>query len=122
METKAHYSIGRVNPINLRPKRMFTYKDIVDIVSSYTGIKFETMCQINRKREIVLARYYTYYFAKEYTKMTLKGIGTIYGLYDHTTVIHGINKIKDLLDVDKKVQRDFNRLSELVRNKYIETL
>lgn len=121
METR-HYSIGRVNPIELRPKRKFTYKHIIDVVSSYTGVSYDTMCQRNRKREVVLARYYTYYFAKEYTKMTLKGIGTIYRNHDHTTVIHGINAIKDFLDVDKKVQRDFSRLSELMKNKYIETL
>ena len=55
-----------------------------------------------RKREIVVARQVSMYLAKEYTNMSLKSIGSHFGGRDHSTVIHAIQSINNLMETDKK--------------------
>jgi len=44
--------------------------------------------------------------AKELTGASLPGIGRAFGGRDHTTVLHGMRRIADLIDVDPRVRAD----------------
>ena len=118
METR-HYSIGRAvipqRPIN----KNITYNDIVGMVSEYTGISHAQMCVRTRQRAIVNSRYYSFYLIHKHTKMTLKGMGSIFGSYDHTTVIHALKQINDLIDVDPKVAKDIDTINKQIIIKYL---
>jgi len=70
----------------------------VEIVTSYS---YDTLTLKKRKRSMVHARQLIFYFLKKYTSYTLKNIGKFFGK-DHTTVIHGIQTINDLLYVEDK--------------------
>lgn len=119
METKAHYSIGRaVIPQRLINKTV-TYNDIVGVVSEYTGISHAQMCVRTRQRTIVNTRYYCYYLIHKHTKMTLQGMGGIFGSYDHVTVMHGIQKVSDLMDVYPKVAKDIDTINKQIIIKYL---
>ena len=55
------------------------------------------------------------YLSKEYTELSYPEIGKYFGGKDHATVIHGVNKIKNLSSTDKKTQRDIeNLMSNLI--------
>ena len=50
------------------------------------------------------------YLCKELTELSYPEIGKYFGGKDHATVIHGVNKIKNLSLSDKKIQRDLENL------------
>ena len=54
-----------------------------------------------RKKEVVQARQVAMYFVKECTTHSLKSIGHHFGGRDHTTVIHSVQLVSDLVDRDK---------------------
>lgn len=74
---------------------------IQKIVSEYFNLPVDKLKDKTRKREIVQARQLSMYFAKMYTKSSLKQIGKHFGGKDHSTVIHSCQTVKDLMDVDE---------------------
>jgi len=75
---------------------------IQKFVAEYFGVAVDLLKDKTRKREIVVARQVSMYFAKEYTNMSLKSIGSHFGGRDHSTVIHAITAVNDLMDTDKR--------------------
>lgn len=86
---------------------------IQKMVSDFFHVGVEDLKDKTRKKEIVIARQVAMYFAKEYTNMSLKSIGFHFGKRDHSTVIHAITAVNDMLDVDRK----FNNAIEELRKK-----
>jgi len=82
-------------------------EQIIEAVSTVTGITHEAMKSHSRKREIVEARFIAMWFIKEETALSLKEIGGCFGGRDHSTAIHAIQTINDLLITDKKLQAKF---------------
>jgi len=52
------------------------------------------------------------YLAKELTTASLPQIGREFGGKHHTTVLHSINKIKQLRELDKDLHRLLNKLQD----------
>jgi len=77
---------------------------IQKVVSDYFGFPPEGITANSRKREIVLARQMSMYFAKKYTKLPYTTIGTHFGNRDHATVLYACRSIENLIDIDKKVK------------------
>jgi len=50
------------------------------------------------------------YFAKHHTSHTLKTIGFHFGGRDHTTVMHSVQTVSDLVDSDKKFRDQVDEL------------
>jgi chromosomal replication initiator protein len=73
-------------------------KLILDIGTSIYPMTWETLGGKFRKKELVLMRQLFCYFCKEWSILpTLTSIGNEINR-DHTTVIHSIQQIKDLID------------------------
>jgi len=71
-------------------------------VSSLKGVDLRGK---SRKKEIAFARQIAMYLSKEMTQYSLKSIGLHFGGRDHTTIIHGVRTIDELIKIkkDKKV-------------------
>ena len=82
------------------PKEI-TVEMIQKIVGESMSIEVKMMKEKTRKREIVQARQAAMYFAKEMTRNSLKSIGAHFGGRDHSTVIHAIQTVEDLMATDK---------------------
>lgn len=107
----AHASLSRVE-LDLELAKQ-TLKNIVHDIETEVGIDYiqKTVAEYFkvdidllkdkiRKKEIVIARQVAMYFAKEYTNHSLKGIGYHFGGRDHSTVIHAVQSVNDMMDVD----------------------
>jgi chromosomal replication initiator protein len=93
--------------------RELSIESIQRIVCEYFQISPEKLKEQIRKREFVQARQIAMYFAKEFTKSSLKTIGLHFGGRDHSTVIHALKTVQDLCCTDK----EFNRYVEELRKK-----
>ncbi|MBG8552629.1 chromosomal replication initiator protein DnaA [Hymenobacter guriensis] len=79
-------------------------------VAEYFGISVDLLKAKTRKKEVVTARQVAMYFAKEHTNHSLKSIGYHFGGRDHSTVIHSVQTVSDLIDSDKQFRSQVQEL------------
>lgn len=83
---------------------------IEEKVSEYFSVSADQLKAKTRKKEIVIARQVAMYFAKEYTDFSLKSIGEYFGGRDHSTVIHAIQAVNDLIETDNRFKTSIQEL------------
>ncbi len=81
--------------VNPDVKREITIQLIVETVAEYYNITLEQMMSKKRTSDIARPRMIAMYLAKNMTDSSLDAIGASLGGRDHSTVIHGVNKIND---------------------------
>ena len=67
-----------------------------------------------RSKDITTARHVAMYLSHKILGATLQEIGKFYGGRDHTSVIHAIRKIKDLLKSDSNLSKDIILVENLL--------
>ena len=77
------------------PIKEITLPMIVDEAERYYGLPRNALLSKNRSRELSLPRQVVMYIAREKRDMSLPDIGKGLGGRDHTTVMHGVGKIKN---------------------------
>lgn len=75
-------------------KRVITPEYIIDVVSEHFDISVEDILSNKRSSRIVFPRQIAMYLCRYMTDTALKSIGKYMGNRDHTTVMHGIEKIE----------------------------
>ena len=90
--------IKRAVKVDNRP---LTIDDIIEKVCAHYNVTQPNVMSRSRKREFVIARQLSMYFAQKYTKMPASRIGQLVGGRDHSTVIHSCNTIDQRMKVDK---------------------
>ncbi|HBY20595.1 MAG TPA: chromosomal replication initiator protein DnaA [Clostridiales bacterium] len=78
--------------ISARPKNI-TIEYIQEIVSEYYNLKVEDLKSKKRNRAIAYPRQIAMFLSRSLTDMSLPKIGESFGGRDHTTVMHGYDKI-----------------------------
>ena len=119
----AHASLNRVE-ISLELAKTVIKNFIKDIetevgidyiqksVSEYYGIHSDELKAKTRKKEIVIARQMAMYFSKEFTNHSLKSIGYHFGGRDHSTVIHAVQTVNDMIETDSSFRNAVNELKK----------
>ncbi|HCC06770.1 MAG TPA: chromosomal replication initiator protein DnaA [Clostridiales bacterium] len=99
--------------ISARPKNI-TIEYIQEIVASYYNLKIEDFKSKKRNRAISYPRQIAMYLSRSLTDMSLPKIGEMFGGRDHTTVMHGYDKIyteiNNSLEIKKIVELLENRI------------
>ena len=54
------------------------------------------------------------YLSKKLTTRSLPEIGRKFGGRDHTTVIHAVKKIEELMEHDSKFDEDVNLITQMI--------
>ncbi len=88
-------------------------------VSEFLHIEMEDLKGKTRKKEIVIARQIAMYLAKEYTTHSLKSIGYYFGGRDHSTVIHAIQAVNDMIDTDSRVKNNIHDIKKKLKLKVV---
>src|SRR3712207_7600303 len=72
--------------------------------AEYFSVTMEELQGANRSRTLVNARQIAMYLCRELTELSLPRIGASFGGKDHTTVMHAVKKITNLMR-DRKSTR-----------------
>lgn len=83
---------------------VITAEYIIEIVADHFSLDKEAILSEKRTKTITLPRQICMYLCDELTNLTLKEIAVKLKRMNHSTVIHGINKIKEDLLVDKELE------------------
>jgi chromosomal replication initiator protein len=84
-------------------------------VADYFKVELEAMKGKIKKREIVIPRQVAMYFCKRYTQLTLALIGENFGGRDHSTVIHALESVEDMMKTDANFKNSVDDLSKKLK-------
>ena len=79
-----------------KPKEI-TPELIIEVVAEHFGVSPEDITSKKRNSEFVQPRQVVMYLCRKLTDTSYVNIGKLLGKKDHTTIIHGVNKIEDEL-------------------------
>jgi chromosomal replication initiator protein len=97
------------------PKRI-KIDDILKIISKHFGVNRTDLLSSRRNRSIVRPRQIGMYLAKNLTSRSLPEIGRRFGNRDHTTVLHAIRKVEQLMADDMSLKEEVDLLKRLLRD------
>ena len=95
---------------HVRPKTMISYNKVIDIVCEFYNLQPSVLSTKIRKREVVHTRQIIMYIFREHLNLSYSFIGKCFGDRDHTTVMHGCEKIQKGLQENSIIQKEFNVL------------
>ncbi len=84
--------------------------NIQRMVAEYYKIKMSDLLSKRRSRSIARPRQVAMALSKELTNHSLPEIGAAFGGRDHTTILHGCRKIKELRESNADIREDYKNL------------
>lgn len=95
-------------------KKVITHESIISIVSEHFSVTPADLAGNKRSKNIVVPRQIAMYLCRELLDTSLKEIGKNLGDRDHTTVMHGIEKIEAELDSNKAIEKQIDILKKKI--------
>ena len=96
--------------------RKITVEEIQRKVAEYYNIRLADMIAAKRVRTIARPRQVAMFLSKQLTSRSLPEIGRRFGGRDHTTIMHGIRKIEELVLIDRQLAEDVELLRRLLQS------
>ncbi len=94
-----------------------TVEQIIAVVSDYYHLDEEILIGRGRSKDVSAARQMAMYLAREETGASLPQIGEALGGRDHTTVMHGWEKIASQIEQDNRVRQEMLSIREIIYKK-----
>ena len=91
-------------------ERRVTIEEIQRKVAEHFNIRLADMIGPKRVRTLARPRQVAMYLSKELTARSLPEIGRRFGGRDHTTILHGVRKIEELMGSDPQLAEDLRLL------------
>ena len=79
---------------------------IQNLVASHFNLNIHELLSPRRSRSLARPRQIAMYLAKQYTTNSLPDIGRKFSNRDHTTVIHAVKKIDELIKKDNEIRQN----------------
>ncbi|AWD21960.1 chromosomal replication initiator protein DnaA [Fuscovulum blasticum] len=95
--------------------RKLTIEEIQRKVAEHYNVRLSDMIGPKRMRTIARPRQVAMYLAKQLTSRSLPEIGRRFGGRDHTTIMHGVRKIEELMAIDSQLADDLQLLKRLLQ-------
>ena len=89
-----------------------TLPQIIEGTAHFYNLSSKDLAGRRRTKEIAMARHVAMYLVRELTETSLSRIGKAFGGRDHTTVLHGYEKIAENMEWDEELRHDLLRLKE----------
>lgn len=102
-----------VNTRSLNKQKHVSIDDIQQIVADKYSIKLSDLKGKSRKKEIVKPRHIAMYLARDILDDSLVTISNAFSR-DHTTVMHGIDKVKDEILIDDNFREEIDKLKKSI--------
>lgn len=97
-------------------ERRVTVDEIQKLVSDHFGLKQADLLSERRTRSVARPRQVAMWLCKQHTTRSYPDIGRRFGGRDHTTVLHAVKKVEELLQADDQIARDVEALTRKLRN------
>lgn len=96
--------------------RRITIEEIQRKVSEHWNIRLTDMSSARRARNVARPRQVAMYLAKQLTSRSLPEIGRKFGNRDHTTVMHAVARVSELMERDAAFAEDVELLRRMLES------
>ena len=96
--------------------RRISIDDIQKQVANHYNIKVSDMHSARRSRAVARPRQVAMYLSKKLTSKSLPEIGRKFGGKDHTTVMHAVKRVEELMAADQEMANDVELLDRILQN------
>lgn len=96
--------------------RRVTIEEIQKKVAEHFQVRISDMHSARRARAVTRPRQVAMYLAKQLTSRSLPEIGRKFGGRDHTTVMHAVKKVEELIGQDPAFAEDVNLLRRMLES------
>jgi chromosomal replication initiator protein len=96
--------------------RKVTIEEIQKKVAEHYSIRLTDMSSARRARAVARPRQVAMYLAKQLTSRSLPEIGRKFGNRDHTTVMHAVSRVTELMERDGTFAEDVELLRRLLES------
>jgi chromosomal replication initiator protein len=93
-------------------RRGLTAKQILEKTADFYDINMEEITGPKRDKEIVLPRQIAMYLIREELHLSYPKIAVEIGKKDHTTVMHGVEKVEREIDSNEQLRQEINLIRE----------
>lgn len=93
-----------------------TIEEIQKRVAEYYGIRLADMHSPRRAQAVARPRQVAMYLSKQLTSKSLPEIGRKFGGRDHTTIMHAVKKIEELMRREKSIHEDIDLLRKTLEH------
>jgi len=83
---------------------------IINTVAEHYGVSPDDITSKRRNSEFVLPRQVVMYLCRQLTEVSYINVGKILGKKDHTTIIHGVNKIADDIKTNEELKNNIETI------------
>ena len=98
---------------------MLTCQNLLSVISFVSGQPENEILGASRARGLVLCRHAYYHIAREKMGLKLAQIGSFFNR-DHTTIIHGLTKVKNMISIDDDITIQFiEQVNNCIKEKYL---
>jgi chromosomal replication initiator protein len=95
-------------------KKKLTPELIIDIIAEHFTITTSDIYSVNKSRNIAYPRQVAMYLCRKLTDLSLADIGKLMGNRDHTTILHGIDKVDTNIKKDPTMQNTIDVLMKKI--------
>jgi chromosomal replication initiator protein len=95
-----------------RQPRAVKPKEVLSAVAQHFGLKVKDLTGKSRRAELVLPRQIAMFLLRQEFRQSFEGVGDLLGGRDHTTIMHGVNKIEKLIKENHEIHKDYLHLRE----------
>jgi len=92
--------------------KLLTVESIQNLVASHFNLGIGELLSPRRSRSLARPRQIAMYLAKQLTTNSLPDIGRKFSNRDHTTVIHAVKKIDELIKKDSEIKESVNEIKK----------
>lgn len=96
--------------------RRVTIEEIQKKVAEHWNIRLTDMSSARRARNVARPRQVAMYLAKQLTSRSLPEIGRKFGNRDHTTVMHAVSRVTELMERDAAFAEDVELLRRMLES------
>ncbi len=89
-------------------------EDIQRVVSKHYNVSKADLLSARRTRTAVRPRQIAMYLSKQMTPRSLPEIGRRFGNRDHTTVLHAVRKIEEMVNADRVLHDELEGLKRQI--------
>ena len=89
-------------------------ESIQNIVAAHFNLNIQEMLSPRRSRSLARPRQIAMYLAKQHTTNSLPEIGRKFSNRDHTTVIHAVKKIGELIKKDNEIKQNISEIKKKI--------
>jgi chromosomal replication initiator protein len=96
--------------------RRLTMEEIQKRVAEHFKIRVSDMSSARRSRAVARPRQVAMFLSKQLTSRSLPEIGRAFGGRDHTTVMHAVRKVEELVKLDSAFAEDVELLTRMLES------